>query len=275
MVLRQNFVALTPPRWALLAALGAAFVASSITYSLSAPIYSFIDFGDRVTPLWTAMAIGAFAGAAVARAAGGPLGVLAFAAYLAAGATITIGGEMLYERAIQGSNFYFIAVSAGQLALWQLPSAIALLAGSRAGPRFARMEHGTNAFLEAAGAYSLASLLLVFVGGPIDPRLAPYNVFGPAPTHVALVAAQAIVAGVVFAWRWRGPLRPLALAGTFAFVGLVSVMPNDFTTLVGAIRFKWTEYWPLSLMFVPPGTALGVVAVVALGRARRIRMTTA
>ena len=205
MVLRQNFVALTRPRWALLAALGAAFVASSITYSLSAPIYSFIDFGDRVTPLWTAMAIGAFAGAAVARAAGGPLGVLAFAAYLAAGATITIGGAMLYERAIQGSNFYFIAVSAGQLALWQLPSAIALVAGSRAGPRFARMEHGTNAFLEAAGAYSLAPLLLVFVGGPMDPRLAPYNVFGPAPIHVALVAAQAIVAGVVFAWRSRGP----------------------------------------------------------------------
>jgi hypothetical protein len=274
-VLRQNLVALTRPRWALLAALGAAFVASSITYSLSAPIYSFIDFGDRVTPLWTAMAIGAFAGAAVARAAGGPLGVLAFAAYLAAGATITIGGEMLYERAIQGSNFYFIAISAGQLALWQLPSAIALVAGSRAGPRFARMQHGTNAFLEAAGAYSLASLLLVFVGGPMDPRLAPYNVFGPGPTHVVLVAAQAIVAGVVLAWRWRGPLRPLALAGAFAFVGLVSVMPDDFTTLVGAIRFNWTEYWPLSLMLVPPGTALGVVAVAALARARRIRMPTA
>ena len=273
--MRQTFVAPTGPRWALLAAVGAAFVVSSIAYSLSAPIYSFIDFGDRTTPLWSAMAVGAFAGAAVARAAGGPLGVVAFAAYLAAGATITVGWEALYERAIQGSDFYFIAVSAGQLALWQLLSAVAVIAGSLAGPRFARPDRGTNAFLEAAGAYSLASLLLVFVGGPIDPRLAPYNVFGPPATHVALVAAQAIVAGVVLAWRGRGPLRPLALAGGFALVGLVSVMPDDFTTLVGAIRFNWTEYWPRSLMLVPPATALTVVAVAALARRQGIHAATA
>ncbi|TMC79586.1 MAG: hypothetical protein E6J09_01620 [Chloroflexi bacterium] len=273
--MRQTFVAATRPLWALLAAVGAAFVVSSIAYSLSAPIYSFIDFGDRTTPLWSAMAIGAFAGAAVARAAGGPLGVVAFAAYLAAGATITVGGEAFYERAIQGSSFYFIAVSAGQLAAWRLPSAFAVVAGSLAGPQFARPDRGTNAFLEAAGAYSLASLLLVFVGGPIDPRLAPYNVFGPPATHVALVAAQAIVAGVVLAWRGRSPLRPLALGGGFALVGLVSVMPNDFTTLVGAIRFNWTEYWPRSLMLVPPATALTVVAVAALARRQGIHAATA
>ena len=221
------------------------------------------------------MAVGAFAGGAVARAAGGPPCVAAFTAYLAAGATITVGGEAFYERAIQGSSFYFIAVSADQLALWQLPSAVGVVAGSLAGPLIARGEEGTNAFLEAAGAYSLASLLLVFVGGPVDPRLAPYNVFGPAATHVALVAAQAIMAGVVLAWRWRGPLRPLALAGAFALVGLVSVMPEDFTTFVGAIRFNWTEYWPRSLMLVPPGTALTVVGVAALARLRRIRAATA
>ena len=273
--MRQTFVAATRPRWALLAAVGAAFVVSSIAYSLSAPTYSFIDFGDRTTPLWSAMAIGAFAGAVVARAAGGPLGVFAFAVYLGAGATITVGWEALYERAIQGSDFYFIAVSADQLALWQLPSAVGVVAGSLAGPLIARGEEGTNAFLEAAGAYSLASLLLVFVGGPVDPRLAPYNVFGPAATHVALVAAQAILAGVVFAWRWHGPLRPLALAGGFALIGLVNVMPEDFTTLVGAIRFNWTEYWPRSLMLVPPATALTVVAVAALARLRGIHATTA
>src|SRR5438309_486769 len=210
-----------------------------------------------------------------ARAAGGPLGVVAFAAYLAAGATITVGWEALYERAIQGSDFYFIAVSAGQLALWQLLSAVAVIAGSLAGPRFARAERGTNAFLEAAGAYSLASLLLVFVGGPIDPRLAPYNVFGPPAAHVALVAAQAIVAGVVLAWRGRGPLRPLALAGGFALVGLRRVVPKHFTTPVGAIRFNWTEYWPRSLMLVPPATALAVAAVAALARRRGIHAATA
>jgi len=93
--MRPGFVAATRPLWALVAAVGAAFVASSIAYSLGAPIYSFIDFGDRATPLWSAMAVGAFAGAAVARAAGGPLGVVAFAAYLAAGATITVGREAL------------------------------------------------------------------------------------------------------------------------------------------------------------------------------------
>ena len=53
------------------------------------------------------------------------------------------------------------------------------------------------------------------------------------------------------------------LPGGFALVGLVSVMPNDFTTLVGAIRFNWTEYWPRSLMLVPPATALTVVVVAA------------
>src|SRR2546428_11675580 len=273
--MRPGFVAATRPLSALVAAVGAAFVASSIAYSLSAPIYSFIDFGDRATPLWSAMAVGAFAGAVVARAAGGPLGVVAFSAYLAAGATITVGGEAFYERAIQGSSFYFISVSAGQLALWQLASAVAVIAGSLAGPRYAHDERGTNAFLEAAGAYSLASLPLVFVGGPVDPRLAPYNVFGPAATHVALVAAQAILAGVVFAWRWHGPLRPLALAGGFALIGLVNVMPEDFTTLVGAIRFNWTEYWPRSLMLVPSATALTVVAVAALARLRGIHSATA
>src|SRR2546425_12201726 len=98
--MRQSSVAATRPRCALLAAVGAAFVVSSIAYSFSAPIYSFIDFGDRTTPLWSAMAVGAFAGAAVARAAGGPLGVVAFAAYLAAGATITVGRGAAYARAI-------------------------------------------------------------------------------------------------------------------------------------------------------------------------------
>src|SRR2546430_8962499 len=98
--MRQTFVAAARPRWALLAAVGAAFVVSSIAYSLSAPIYSFIDFGDRTTPLWSAMAIGAFAGAAVARAAGGPLGVVAFAAYLAAGAIITVGAVSSYDPSI-------------------------------------------------------------------------------------------------------------------------------------------------------------------------------
>src|SRR3989442_7507329 len=214
--MRPGFVAATRPLWALVAAVGAAFVASSIAYSLSAPIYSFIDFGDRATPLWSAMAVGAFAGAAVARAAGGPLGVVAFAAYLAAGATITVGWEALYERAIQGSSFYFISVSAVQLALWQLPSAVAVLCGWRAGPRVALARQGTNALLEAAGAYSVASLFLVFVTGPIDPRLAPYAaVFGPPQVHIPLVLAQAVVAGPPLGGGGggarRGPPAPGAL----------------------------------------------------------------
>jgi len=70
-------------------------------------------------------------------------------------------------------------------------------------------------------------------------------------------------------------LRPLALTGTFALVGLVTVMPGDFTELVSAIRFHWTEYWPRSLMLVPPGTALVVVAVAAFGHVWRVRATTA
>ena len=270
--MRRSFVSTSRPRWALLAAVGAAFVAGSIAYSVSAPIYSFVDFGDRVTPLWSAMAVGAFAGAALARAAGGPLGVVAFAAYLAAGATITVGGELLYERAIQGSYFYFIAVSATQLALWQLPSAIAVVAGSLAGARLTRAENGTNAFLEAAGAYSLVPVLLVAITGPGDPRLLPYfTVFAPAEVHVPIVAAQAIVAGAVLALRSRGPLRPFALAG-FALVGLVNVMPGDFTELVSAIRFHWTEYWPRSLILVPLCTALLVVGVAALGSRTRARL---
>ena len=139
------------------------------------------------------MAVGAFAGAAVARGAGGLLGVVAFVAYLAGGAAITVGREFLYERAIEGSSFYFIDVSAVQLALWQLPSAIAVVAGSLAGARLTRGDQGTNALLEATGAYSLvAAIVLVFVAGPSDPRLAPYSgVFAPAAVHIALVIAGA------------------------------------------------------------------------------------
>src|SRR3989442_3672301 len=229
--MRENLISTTRPLWALLAAVGAGFVVGSISYSLSAPVYSFVDFGDRVTPLWSAMAVGDFGGGAVARAAGGPPCVAAFTAYFAAGATITVGGEAFYERAIQGSSFYFIAVSADQLALWQLPSAVGAVAGSLAGPLIARGEEGTNAFLEAAGAYSLASLLLVFVGGPVDPRLAPYNVFGPAATHVALVAAQAIMAGAVLPWRWGGPPPPPSLPRPLPLLRPVSGMPGGFTTL--------------------------------------------
>ena len=247
---------------------------SSIAYSLSAPIYSFIDFGDSTTPLWSAMAIGAFAGAAVARAAGDALAVVAFTAYLAAGATITIGREAFYESAIQGSNFYFISVSAVQLALWQLPSVVAVVLGSLIGTHARRGEHGTNALLEATGTYAITPCLLLLVIGPSDPRLAPYfAVGGPAELHVAIVAAEAIAAGAVFAWRSRGRVRPLALAGAFAAVGLVSVMPDDFTTLVGAIRFNWTEYWPQSLVLVPIASAALVVAAAAL--ARRTRVATA
>jgi hypothetical protein len=243
-----------------------------VAYSVSSPVYSFIDFGDRATPLWSALAIGAFAGAVVARAAGGPLGAVAFAAYLAAGAAITVGREALYEEAIKGSNFYFITVSAVQLALWQVPSAIAVLMGSFAGSRIGRDVQGTNVFLEAAGAYSIvATLALALLGGLTDPRLAPYTAtFAPAAIHIPFVLGQAIAAGTVLALRWRGPMRPFALGGAFAAVGLVSVMPDDFTTLVGAIRFSWSEYWPQSLILVPLGTAAVVLSVATLVRRPRV-----
>jgi hypothetical protein len=250
-----------------LAAIGAAFVAGSVAYSVTAPVYSFIDFGDRATPLWSAMAIGAFAGAAVARAAGGLPGVLAFSAYLAAGAAITVGWEAFYEQAIQGSSFYFISVSAVQLALWQVPSAIAVALGSLAGARITRRTQGTNAFLESVGAYSVvAAIALALFGGLVDPRLAPYSVtFAPAPIHVPFVLGQAIAAGAVLALRWRRPTHRFALAAGFAAVGLMTVVPDDFTTLVGAIRFNWSEYWPQSLILVPLFTAIVVLAVAALG----------
>ena len=223
------------------------------------------------------MAVGAFAGAAVARGAGGLLGVVALVAYLAAGATITVGREVLYERAIEGSSFYFIDVSAVQLALWQLPSAIAVLAGSLAGARLTRGDQGTNALLEATGAYSLvAAIVLVFVAGPSDPRLAPYSgVFAPAAVHIALVIAGATAAGAVLALRSRGPMRPLAVAGAFAIVGLVSVMPDDFTTLVDKFRFNWSEYWPQSLILVPLATAAVVLAAAALDSRRPSRAARA
>jgi hypothetical protein len=223
------------------------------------------------------MAVGAFAGAVVARAAGGPLAVVAFATYLAAGAAITVGWELLYERAIQGSNFYFISVSAFQLALWQLPSAVAVVAGSFLAARLARHAVGTNAFLEAAGAYSLVpSLLFAVAPGPIDPRLAPYAaVFAPAEVHIPVVVAQAVVAGAVLTLRRRGPFRLVTVAGAFALVGLIGVMPGDFTELVSAIRFNWTEYWPRSLLLVPLGTAAVVVAVAAFGARRDARAATA
>jgi hypothetical protein len=237
---------------------------------VTSPVYSFVDFGDRATPLWTAMAVGAFAGAAFARAAGGPLGVVAFAAYLGAGATITVGWELLYERAIQGSSFYFISVSAFQLAMWQLPSALAVIAGSLAGGRLARGEHGTNALLEGAGAYSVVpAIVLAFVAGPSDPRLAPYaTVFSPAGVHIALVAAQAIAAGAVLGFRSPAPMPALTVAVAFVMVGLVSVMPDDFTMLVDKFRFNWAEYWPQSLILVPLATAAVVLTVAALARRR-------
>ena len=250
---------------------------SSIAYSVIAPIYSFIDFGDRTTPLWSALALGAFAGAAVAQAAGGPACVVAFAAYLGAGATITVGREALYEEAVKGSNFYFIDVSALQLALWQLPSAVAVVAGSFFAARLARHAVGTNAFLEAAGAYSLVpSLLFAIAPGPIDPRLAPYAItLAPALVHIPFVAAQAITAGAILGLRWRGPMRPFAVAGASAAVGLVSVMPDDFTLLVDKFRFNWTEYWPQSLILVPLATAAVVLAVATLASRRPIRALTA
>jgi hypothetical protein len=252
-------------------------VAGSVAYSVTAPIYSFIDFGDRATPLWSALAIGAFAGAAVGRAAGGPLGVVAFAAYLAAGAAITVGQEALYEEAIRGSNFYFITVSAVQLALWQVPSAIALALGSLAGARITRGTQGTNAFLEAIGAYSVvAAIALALFGGPVDPRLAPYSVtFAPAAIHIPFVLGQAIAAATILALRWRGPMRPFAVAGVSAAVGLVSVMPDDFTMLVNKFRFNWTEYWPQSLILVPLATAAVGLAVTALASRRPGRAITA
>src|SRR3989441_6071667 len=243
--MRENLISTTRPLWALLAAVGAGFVVGSISYSLSAPIYSFVDFGDRVTPLWSAMAVGAFAGGAVARAAGGPPCVAALTAYLAAGATITVGGEAFYERAIQGSSFYFIALSADQLPLWQVPSAVGVVAGSLAGPLIARGEEGTNAFLEAAGAYSVVPLLLVFIAGPVDPRLAPYfTVFAPAQVHVPIVAAQAIVAGAVVALRSRGAPPPVALPGGLPVLGLVDLVPWGFTEVVRGHPLHRTEELP-------------------------------
>jgi len=63
-------------------------------------------------------------------------------------------------------------------------------------------------------------------------------------------------------------MRPLAVAGAFAIVGLVSVMPDDFTMLVDKFRFNWSEYWPQSLILVPLATAAVVLAAAALGSLR-------
>jgi hypothetical protein len=46
-------------------------------------------------------------------------------------------------------------------------------------------------------------------------------------------------------------------------------MPDDFTTLVGAIRFNWSEYWPQSLILVPLFTATVVLAVATVGSRMR------
>ena len=158
-----------------------------------------------------------------------------------------------------------------------MPSAIAVLLGSLAGIRIARGAEGANAFLEAAGAYSIvATIALVLFGGLIAPRLAPYSVtFAPAAIHIPFVLGQAIAAGTILALRWRGPMRPFDVAGASAAVGLVSVMPDDFTMLVDKFRFNWTEYWPQSLILVPLATAAVVLAAAGLGSWRAGRAARA
>jgi hypothetical protein len=218
------------------------------------------------------LAAGGLVGVAVARVAGGRVAAALYVSFVVTTAAIVVARAFDAQRRTIDS---FTIISVGNVpsatALMFLPAGLALVVGWAAGGRLRAAGGRANGALESAGAYSLVGVAGSALGPFPDLLTGPYSIVGfDAQRHGAIVLAQALAAGATYAMRAPRPFS-LGAAIMFALIGLAAVLPTDVMPILFTLFLDWT-YVPLSLMLVPPvtavvGLALAGVRRIVLGRA--------
>jgi hypothetical protein len=273
--------------WAFLASVGAAYFVSSLAMTILGPLLQWIinldqvlnhltfpppPVGIGIAATWgLSVALGAFVGIGVARVASGTVAAALYASFIAVTAGIEVARAIAqHEQAING----FTVVSVGNVpvatALMFLPAGLALVAGWAASGRVRPGPGRANGALECAGAYALVAVAGSTLSPYADLLTGPYSaVYLDSQRHGAIVLAQSLAAGAVYAMRAPRPLSYRALI-VFGLIGLAGVLPTDVMPILFTLFLHWT-YIPLSLIVVPLATALlGLITVgasrLALGR---------
>lgn len=270
------------PIWALLAAIGMAYLVTGLALVLRALVIwpardletaitnRTLYFGGLSEPILTMLALscGTVAAGAVARRAGGAIAVALYVALIALTGVLLLAHALENERLVRSApDFYIVTLYDMPLTAVAtvVPPALGLAIGALLARRRAT-DPRSNAALEATGAYAIVGALGLMMGLARYPHLlmAPYETIalGSLP-HVGVVAAQIVVASIILALRARTTDVARA-AAAFAAMALAGVAFAEVAELYGVIFFAHT-YVPVSLVLVPlASAALGGVLVATV-----------
>jgi hypothetical protein len=266
--------------WALLAAIGASYLITGLALvlrELALPKAREVELALTNRTIYLAgipeavlfaiaIAVSATTAAFVARRAGGAAAALLYVALMALAAVAVVVEAITREGRLRGSECCVVATVADMplaAGAMFLPAAVGAAVGTMVARR--RSERpGTNALLEAAGAYGAVGGLAVFAFGAPASMLvfAPYaTLMLAALPHALALLSQIVIASAVYVVR-RGTFAPRML-GAFALMGLAGVAYFDVLEIWFTL-FLDHRYVPVSLFVVPlASVALGAAAVLA------------
>jgi hypothetical protein len=262
------------PLWAAVGGVGASFLASAFVFALILPITT-VDFApvSRERAFEWSWLVGSAAAVAVAQIAGGWRAVGIVAVYLVATLSYAIFRSMqTYDACLQMLGCVFMDVPTSRLdaVFRQWPTAagaaLGFLASSRVGPLW-RSGKGTNATLEATGAFVITAGAIAAASGFADARGGPIALLTETsePRFIALFVASLAVTAVVIGLRSR---QPLSSGARFMVVAIAVVAP--FVVEYSFARGP-RELRGAALLTAIPVAATAGVALFATATARLVR----
>jgi hypothetical protein len=254
-----------PVLWATVSAIGAGFVVSAVTRFLVALVVDALQVLGATTafvPGWPQTILGTSAAVAVALRAGGALSVTLYLIYIALDIALRIPGVITFcERSGFQSltspdmctPFGFLA---GQWALWTGIGVGLLL--SRA---IAARGHGQNRSLHVAGAYAVASAIMVQVwAATITQGGDAAGALNGSLTLSVLTVAVAVVAGVVASLSEHR----VRSAGIVAAILLLPWLTSQLPYLASVVRSSPEFAAPIIVSTVSTPIAAIVLILTAL-----------
>ena len=215
-----------------------------------------------------ALGVGAAVGALVARRAGGLRAVMALGLVFGSAAVLVVLDAIAREQRLRTSQCC-VVVTVADIPLAAAAMFAPAFVGIALGAWLARVRAarpGTNALLEAAGAYALVGAVAALALSPYAwSVLAPFATVAlePAPHALALVA-QVTLAAIVYVVR--APEPRLRAAGLFALMGFAGVAYADLLEIWFTL-FLDHHYVPLSIVVVPVVSGALAAALIRVAQA--------
>jgi hypothetical protein len=265
-----------PVLWATVSAIGAGFVVSAVTQFLVGLGFDVVRaFGPNtnVMPVWIQMILGTAAAVAVALRAGGALSLTLYLVYIAADLALRIPGVMTFcERSeFQGLTAAYLCSPATFLAAqWALWTGIGV--GLLLSRTVAAQEQGMNRTLRVAGAYAVATTIVV------QAWAATIALSGDAMNSSlalsVLTVAGAVVAGVV-AGLSEHRLRTASIVALLLVLPWLTVQLPYLISEVGRLSPEFVPAFLVAVLGTPIAAIVLVVAAAVSDRHRFIPRSAA